>query len=92
MRWVPFTLDLAVVLGSGFAGVPAGMVVELTVSLATFSGVRGVRTPAGALALIANPAAGRGNKSLDHQAGLAVGSNSLVRFHRILAEILKLWC
>jgi purine nucleoside phosphorylase len=44
-----------------------------------------------ALALIANPAAGRGNKSLDHQDVLAVGSSSLERFHLVLAEILKRW-
>ncbi len=45
-----------------------------------------------ALALIANPAAGRGNKSLDHQDVLAVGSSSLERFHLVLDSILKLWC
>lgn len=45
-----------------------------------------------ALALIANPAAGRGNKSLDHQDVLTVGATSLERFHLILAGILKMWC
>jgi purine-nucleoside phosphorylase len=44
-----------------------------------------------ALSLIANPAAGRGNKSLDHQDVLAVGLTSLERFHLVLAGILKLW-
>ena len=44
-----------------------------------------------ALSLIANPAAGRGNNSLDHQDVLTVGSNCLDRFHLVLAGILKLW-
>jgi len=44
-----------------------------------------------ALSLIANPAAGRGNKSLDHQDVLAVGSTCLDRFHLVLAGILMLW-
>jgi purine-nucleoside phosphorylase len=45
-----------------------------------------------ALSLIANPAAGRGDKSLDHQDVLVVGSTSLTRFHLVLAGILRLWC
>lgn len=45
-----------------------------------------------ALSLISNPAAGRGNTSLDHQDVLAVGSTSRERFHLVLAGILRLWC
>lgn len=44
-----------------------------------------------ALSLIANPAAGRGQKSLDHRDVLAVGSSCLEHFHLILGAILKLW-
>lgn len=44
-----------------------------------------------ALSLIANPAAGRGNRSLDHQDVLAVGATSLERFHHVLAGVLRLW-
>lgn len=45
-----------------------------------------------ALSLISNPAAGRGNTSLDHQDVLAVGATSRERFHHVLAGILRLWC
>lgn len=45
-----------------------------------------------ALSLIANPASGRGNKDLDHQDVLAIGSSRLECFHLVLAGILKLWC
>jgi purine-nucleoside phosphorylase len=45
-----------------------------------------------ALSLISNPAAGRGDKSLNHQDVLAVGSTSLQRFHLVLAGILRFWC
>lgn len=45
-----------------------------------------------ALSLIANPAAGRGHKSLDHHDVLAVGSASLENFHLVLTGILRLWC
>ncbi len=44
-----------------------------------------------ALSLIANPAAGRGTKKLDHKDVLTTGSVSLKSFHLILERILLLW-
>lgn len=44
-----------------------------------------------ALSLIANPAAGRGSKKLDHTDVLATGRASLESFHLLLDRILMLW-
>lgn len=44
-----------------------------------------------ALSLIANPAAGRGTKMLDHEDVLLVGSRSHDHFHLLLERLLPLW-